>query len=42
MAHGVDVGALGIDPTRATSQTLIVNVRGEDRRFIHSFGANGG
>lgn len=42
MAHGVDVQALGIDPTRATSQTLIVNVRGEDRRFIHSFGANRG
>jgi sugar/nucleoside kinase (ribokinase family) len=39
-AHGVDVQALAIDRTRATSQTLIVNVRGEDRRFIHSFGAN--
>lgn len=23
-----------------TSQTMIVNVKGEDRRFIHSFGAN--
>jgi sugar/nucleoside kinase (ribokinase family) len=42
VAHGVGVAALGIDPTRATSQTLIVNVRGEDRRFIHSFGANRG
>jgi sugar/nucleoside kinase (ribokinase family) len=42
VAHGVDVAALGIDPDRATSQTLIVNVRGEDRRFIHSFGANRG
>src|SRR5207248_527929 len=41
-AHGVDVRALGVDPDRATSQTLIVNVRGEDRRFIHSFGANRG
>ena len=40
--HGVDVRGLTIDPTRATSQTLIVNVRGEDRRFIHSFGANQG
>jgi sugar/nucleoside kinase (ribokinase family) len=40
VAHGVDVNALRIDPRRATSQTLIVNVRGEDRRFIHSLGAN--
>jgi sugar/nucleoside kinase (ribokinase family) len=38
--HGVDVSALAIDPTLATSQTLIVNVQGEDRRFIHSVGAN--
>ncbi len=36
----MDVKALRIDPRRATSQTLIVNVRGEDRRFIHSVGAN--
>ena len=40
VAHGVDVKALGIDPRRATSQTLVVNVRSEDRRFIHSVGAN--
>lgn len=40
VAHGVDVKALRIDLRRATSQTLIVNVRGEDRRFIHSVGAN--
>jgi sugar/nucleoside kinase (ribokinase family) len=40
--QGVDVAALRIDPTRATSQTLIVNVKGEDRRFIHKFGANEG
>ena len=39
---GVDVSALTVDPDRATSQTLIVNVKGEDRRFIHSFGANAG
>ncbi len=37
---GVDTTALAIDPTRPTSQTLIVNVRGEDRRFIHAVGAN--
>ena len=39
-AHGVDSSFLGIDPTRATSQSLIINVKGQDRRFIHSFGAN--
>ena len=42
VAHGVDVGALRSTRERATSQTLIVNVRGEDRRFIHSVGANRG
>ncbi len=41
-SHGVDSRGLSIDHSRATSQSLIVNVRGEDRRFIHSFGANGG
>jgi sugar/nucleoside kinase (ribokinase family) len=40
VAHGVDVACLKADPQQATSQTLIVNVRGEDRRFIHSLGAN--
>ena len=40
--HGVDPRGLLVDPTRATSQSLIVNVRGQDRRFIHSFGANQG
>jgi len=39
-AEGVDVSALTISPEHATSQTLIVNVKGQDRRFIHSFGAN--
>ncbi len=39
-SHGVDVRALRHDPERETSQTLILNVRGEDRRFIHSLGAN--
>jgi sugar/nucleoside kinase (ribokinase family) len=38
--NGVDVRALKVDVQRATSQTLIVNVRGEDRRFIHAIGAN--
>jgi sugar/nucleoside kinase (ribokinase family) len=36
----VDVSALRIDPDRDTSQTLIVNVAAQDRRFIHAFGAN--
>ena len=41
-SHNVDTRALQVDPTRATSQTLIINVQGQDRRFIHSFGANEG
>ena len=38
-AQNVDCNTLRIDPQHATSQTLIVNVKGQDRRFIHSFGA---
>ncbi|MCS6850205.1 MAG: carbohydrate kinase family protein [Gemmataceae bacterium] len=38
--HGVDVQDLQVSPTAETSQTMIVNVVGEDRRFIHSFGSN--
>src|SRR5262249_40622700 len=38
--HGVDVSALQVSPEVDTSQTLIVNVAGQDRRFIHTFGAN--
>jgi len=41
-SHGVDSRGLRVDRTRATSQSLIVNVKGQDRRFIHSFGANQG
>jgi sugar/nucleoside kinase (ribokinase family) len=41
-SYGVDSKKLGVDPVRATSQSLIVNVKGQDRRFIHSFGANQG
>jgi sugar/nucleoside kinase (ribokinase family) len=37
---GVDVSAIQVSPDADTSQTLIVNVAGEDRRFIHTFGAN--
>ena len=38
--HGVDVSLIGTSPQCDTSQTLIVNVAGQDRRFIHTFGAN--
>ncbi len=38
--HGVDVSAIKVSPGKDTSQTLIVNVRDQDRRFIHTFGAN--
>ncbi len=41
-SQGVDLRCLGVDPSHATSQTLIINVKGEDRRFIHSLGANQG
>src|SRR5262249_16072860 len=41
-AHNVDTTALKIDPSFATSQTLIDNVLGQDRRFIHCVGANTG
>jgi sugar/nucleoside kinase (ribokinase family) len=37
----VDVSALQTTPGVDTSQTLIVNVAGQDRRYIHTFGANG-
>jgi sugar/nucleoside kinase (ribokinase family) len=38
--HGVDVSGIGISHQAETSQTMIVNVAGQDRRFIHTFGAN--
>jgi sugar/nucleoside kinase (ribokinase family) len=37
---GLDVSAIKASEGATTSQTLIVNVQGEDRRFIHTFGAN--
>src|SRR5262249_55451042 len=40
--HGIDVAAVRPTPEVDTSQTLILNVAGQDRRFIHSFGANTG
>jgi len=38
--EGVDVSAVSVSPDLLTSQTLIINVAGQDRRFIHTFGAN--
>ena len=38
--QGVDVAGLQTTEGVDTSQTLIVNVTGQDRRFIHTFGAN--
>ncbi len=38
--NAVDVSSLQVSPEADTSQTLIVNVAGQDRRFIHTFGAN--
>lgn len=39
--HGIDTSAVQVSPRADTSQTMIVNVAGQDRRFIHCFGANG-
>lgn len=38
--RAVDVSGLRVRQGMDTSQTLIVNVAGQDRRFIHTFGAN--
>jgi sugar/nucleoside kinase (ribokinase family) len=38
--QGVDGSGIQVSPEAETSQTLIVNVAGQDRRFIHTFGAN--
>src|ERR1051325_8336791 len=37
---GVETSHIQTSAGVDTSQTLIVNVQGEDRRFIHTFGAN--
>ncbi len=36
----IDVSAVTVTEGTGTSKTVIVPVRGEDRRFIHTFGAN--
>ncbi len=40
-AAGADVADIHERTQAGTSGTLIINVRGEDRRFIHAIGANG-
>jgi sugar/nucleoside kinase (ribokinase family) len=37
---GVDASLVSTSAAADTSQTLIVNVQGQDRRFVHTFGAN--
>ena len=39
-ASGVDCEFVVESPTHQTSGTLVINVQGEDRRFIHTVGAN--
>jgi ribokinase len=39
-AGGVSCGHVSVSHTAQTSGTMVVNVRGEDRRFIHAVGAN--
>jgi sugar/nucleoside kinase (ribokinase family) len=38
--QGVDVSGIQVSDRAETSQTMIVNVTGQDRRFVHTFGAN--
>jgi sugar/nucleoside kinase (ribokinase family) len=37
---GVDTSGIRVTRDHPTSQTLIINVKNQDRRFVHSFGAN--
>lgn len=39
--QGVNCGLVSVSNTAQTAATLVLNVRGEDRRFIHAIGANG-
>jgi len=38
--HGIDVAGIVRTPGLGTSKTVIMTVSGEDRRFIHTIGAN--
>jgi sugar/nucleoside kinase (ribokinase family) len=39
--QGVDMSSVLVSDSAQTSQTMILLCRGEDRRFVHTFGANG-
>lgn len=39
-ARGVDTAHIGVSPSCPTSQTMILLCKGQDRRFVHTFGAN--
>ncbi|MFM7147727.1 MAG: carbohydrate kinase family protein [Actinomycetales bacterium] len=39
-ASGVEVSAITRSTTSATSQTVVLSVSGDDRRFLHAIGAN--
>jgi sugar/nucleoside kinase (ribokinase family) len=39
-SHGIDTSLVARAPDHPTSKTVILPVIGEDRRFIHTFGAN--
>jgi len=39
-ARGVDTGRVRVVPDLHTSQTMILLCKGQDRRFVHTFGAN--
>ena len=38
--RGIDTRAVAVTEATSTSKTVIVPVKGEDRRYIHTFGAN--
>lgn len=40
-ARGVDTRHVAVSARAQTSQTMILLCRGQDRRFVHTFGANG-
>ena len=39
-AHGADTSEVAVSRTEQTSQTMILLCKGQDRRFVHTFGAN--
>lgn len=39
-ARGVDTSTVAVTSSEQTSQTMILLCEGEDRRFVHTFGAN--